>query len=556
MKRKGIDVYQILMFMAVMLGIFMFIWYGQTIQAEDMDFNDEPTYVIDRPWRVQVNDGPEELVYLPFKVEAKHGDKVAYRTVLEEQPTLCNSILFHSAHQYVTVLLDDEVLLTYGKNQSTPVPMSPGSVWQYVRLPNDWVGRELTIEMVGFYDYKSGFLESVYLGTKAALLYEMVGLAWPSLILIVPILVLGIAMLLSSFYFKVAGVRQKIFYLGVFTICTSIWILLESRVVQLLGVHVLLAMNLIFILFGLLPVFLHYYILSYPIFNKSKYLRFVFLLTIINYVAIQLLRFTGRVDYMDTVPLVHWVIVLQIAGILFIFFREKWRKHKLDEESKLLFVAILVFACFCVVDILRFYSPMTTMAIQFSKVGLFCFVLILGYSVVRQGAGEQVKHIEQQTLERLAYTDTLTGMSNRTAFEKQVSQYRQGDCHHPLIVMMADMNGLKWINDHGGHRAGDEAIICMANLLDKYFSMLGQCYRIGGDEFCVLAENMDETSFQQQIDNSMAELDQQRVDGYPLSMACGFVLCKPEEIDRALVEADEKMYAHKAQQKSRQSNPR
>ena len=54
--------------------------------------------------------------------------------------------------------------------------------------------------------------------------------------------------------------------------------------------------------------------------------------------------------------------------------------------------------------------------------------------------------------------------------------------------MIVDLNGLKEINDTYGHKAGDVAIIRIAQLLDRHFGQPLHTYRIGGDEFCVLAE--------------------------------------------------------------------
>lgn len=55
------------------------------------------------------------------------------------------------------------------------------------------------------------------------------------------------------------------------------------------------------------------------------------------------------------------------------------------------------------------------------------------------------------------------------------------------VVLIADLNNLKLINDTLGHQYGDEAIKLTADVLHSSFSDIGSCYRIGGDEFCVIS---------------------------------------------------------------------
>jgi len=54
------------------------------------------------------------------------------------------------------------------------------------------------------------------------------------------------------------------------------------------------------------------------------------------------------------------------------------------------------------------------------------------------------------------------------------------------------MNNLKWVNDHHGHKEGDQALIGLANILKKTFRESDIIARIGGDEFVVLSESADE----------------------------------------------------------------
>src|SRR5256885_1766435 len=94
----------------------------------------------------------------------------------------------------------------------------------------------------------------------------------------------------------------------------------------------------------------------------------------------------------------------------------------------------------------------------------------------------------EEELSRLAWYDDLTGLANRRAFVTVGEQllrlaHRAGET---VLVVYADLDGMKAINDCHGHAAGDEALRRAAGLLRDTFREADLVARIGGDEFCVL----------------------------------------------------------------------
>lgn len=105
------------------------------------------------------------------------------------------------------------------------------------------------------------------------------------------------------------------------------------------------------------------------------------------------------------------------------------------------------------------------------------------------GAGiAQAEHLAR--VERLAYTDDLTGLANRRAFEDRLDEalslYRSHGL--PVGIVVVDVNGLKRINDRHGHVAGDSSLLTFASELSAAASTYADALaaRLGGDEFCVL----------------------------------------------------------------------
>jgi diguanylate cyclase (GGDEF)-like protein len=102
----------------------------------------------------------------------------------------------------------------------------------------------------------------------------------------------------------------------------------------------------------------------------------------------------------------------------------------------------------------------------------------------------QAQHLEQ--VQRLAYTDPLTGLANRRAIDDRLDALvdRHRACGTVASLVVVDVNGLKRINDDRGHEAGDRALVHFAGLLSASAGLVpgSLAGRTGGDEFCVIIE--------------------------------------------------------------------
>ena len=89
-------------------------------------------------------------------------------------------------------------------------------------------------------------------------------------------------------------------------------------------------------------------------------------------------------------------------------------------------------------------------------------------------------------LMKIAYTDSLTAISNRTKCEEVLQQYEKNKAS--ILLVNIDLNNFKQINDTYGHSEGDRALCAFANLLDEVFGKHAVVGRMGGDEFIIITE--------------------------------------------------------------------
>ncbi len=109
-------------------------------------------------------------------------------------------------------------------------------------------------------------------------------------------------------------------------------------------------------------------------------------------------------------------------------------------------------------------------------------------SQIAAGTADLARSLARQanTFKGLAYTDTLTGLPNRRAFEDLAAELVDSSEAKPVAVLMLDLDGFKAVNDQQGHAAGDQVLAMAARALTASLRDGDYVARLGGDEFAVL----------------------------------------------------------------------
>lgn len=151
-----------------------------------------------------------------------------------------------------------------------------------------------------------------------------------------------------------------------------------------------------------------------------------------------------------------------------------------------------------------------------------------------------------------AYNDELTGVGNKTAYARKVEELskRISKGVGRFAIVMVDLNDLKRINDYVGHKAGDNYIKGSCAIISKVFSH-SPIYRIGGDEFVVIATGLD----YQERDVLVRRLRMEYYNSYyntavpPYERYCAAVgigvFEKGDTVESVFRRADQSMYSDK-----------
>ncbi|MDQ4039427.1 MAG: GGDEF domain-containing protein, partial [Actinomycetota bacterium] len=99
---------------------------------------------------------------------------------------------------------------------------------------------------------------------------------------------------------------------------------------------------------------------------------------------------------------------------------------------------------------------------------------------------------ERDRIQILANTDALTGVGNRRAFDVRIAELGASTAQAAEVTMIVvDVDGLKAVNDAGGHEAGDLTLKAVADALTSQVRSRDLVARMGGDEFVAVLDGMD-----------------------------------------------------------------
>ncbi len=145
----------------------------------------------------------------------------------------------------------------------------------------------------------------------------------------------------------------------------------------------------------------------------------------------------------------------------------------------------------------------------------------------------------------LSYNDHLTGLYNRRYIEEKINKWDQKE-QFPVSVIMADINGLKLMNDIYGHFEGDRLLTLAAGIIKDSCGKQGFPARWGGDEFIILikASKQEAESVCGRIVNGCRKVD---FKGIGISVSLGYEAktYQTEEIRHVIKRAEDAMYKHK-----------
>ena len=533
-----------MLFLAIVSVIFTAWLFISVAKQKTSFFSDAEVQEFTGSFTVTYGEEAPIEVEAPFMFRGKKNQTATLSRVLHEGDFPSLNFMVYAWSSYHRVTLDDEILYEFHEDKAIP-NMPPSSGWIFVRLPQDYAGRELRLEItpqvLNYEHFEIEFLS----GTKASLIYYIVQSAKYSFLLSFIFFIFGIFIFIASFLIKQSSIHTRSMLLGLVCICAGAWIFSESGSSQLFFDNRFFISALCSTSFFLLPVVSTALMMTYQDFQDYKPLKVIFILFSALFVFMLITNTFGIISWLNLVFILHILVLSTFITIACKYWSLRHNRKKPHDFS--LIHGFAIFAVFITLDIVAYLFDRGK-SLFYSRIGLFFLFITLFFNIVQL---IQKAH-EEEIYERLAYEDLMTGCKNRTAFEERKSELKTQYKDAQLILFLSDMNDLKSINDVYGHAQGDYAIKSYAAYLKETFSDY-EVYRIGGDEFCVIALNCTADTFRQ-----LAEMLDNKVKNAPepncsMRAAYSYHETTGAEIENMFRSVDKEMYMSKKKLKDEKS---
>lgn len=523
------------------LGFLIFVGVSTT---EKSSFDNETTSSLNDGWVYHASDGKtENIASLPASLPVEVGEPLVISRQIPQALHGTVVLCFRSSQQSVQVLFDGKVIYEYGQDPTDRAfGKTAGSLWNLVRLPSDCGGKTVTLVLTSQYQMFSGQMSEVRVGTKAALLYDLLQKHAPALVLSCLIASTGFGLVIA--YGVLLLKKEKcipLLHLGNFALLVALWIFGESKAIQFFFGNQLLLFSITMISLMLFPIALIRYLASVKEFHIEKIAPGLIAILSIQAFFVCLLQLFNIADFWEMLPVIFTVLigvgVITLGTVLASQFRQKKRLFSAQNMTLLLFVLLAG------AEAIGLFKSQGERTGYWILAGVLIFILV-------QATILFTKTAQMMRLSRVAGVDLLTNCHSRTSYIQRLE-----DCKDKtnLSVVMADLNNLKQINDTYGHGVGDDALIRCARCLAKAFEGYENCYRIGGDEFVFLGWDISSEELEKRVQQFHKSCSAQAKGlSYPFSAATGYA-CFDQDLDATpedtLQRADRAMYACKHAQK-------
>lgn len=513
-------------------------------------------------WKVIYEDGTEEeFDVLPQYVKTSGSNEVVIQKTLGDIEPNRNTIGFFVYQQQAYAYLDRQEMLSFVQGEGFKSEM-PGNSWKFIELGPADSGKTLSIKIKQCYEEDRVILPVLYQGTAKGIMAKQIKETLPHFLISLLGITIGVMLMILYTLARKKNIMlgKGLPWLGLFAIFIGIWSSIEINVYSFFFDNLLLFSNIS-------QMSLKLCIVPFIMFDnvtfrngKSKILNALAGVSIAEFWLTSILQFTGTVDYADTIFITHGIMLVLAVVVVMncvkdIVAERRDKKYRIKKRMTYMThsVFMLVIVATTLADLHRYYFTNATDIAKFSRIGYLDYIIMVVLALLLDfmkwvSIGKQAENIKEE-----ASMDAMTKLWNRACFERDIDKPSPKKCKK-MGILMFDLNNLKTFNDKYGHDMGDYYIKVCSEVLRDSFSMWGNVYRIGGDEFCGIAENLSEEEFEKVKLEMESQIKQLRIPNYDLTMeiASGFC-CFDEKLDMSLRDtmkrADINMYERKQRMK-------
>lgn len=498
--------------------------------------------------------GSEELINLENETILTDGANGVWSAEIPIQGVTgkyCH-LIFYSIHQIVEVYQGDKLIYSMGPSPKNSFAKTPGCVWNDVLLTEDVNGTSLFVKLTCVYPHVAYGVPEFYLGEKGSILIRFLEKELFSVI--ISLCLIGVGLVLMGYVFynrKNSEVDKNLILLGGLASLVGAWRVFESSLAKIFlpGLPIVSLIPFMAMMMAVIPLVL-FMMNMYN--SKGSKIWYVPCWVSIFVSGLSLfLQYFHLADFRQIMlPILLTLIfaILVIAVMAFLEFRRNGWNARL--RSNLLGMAVVALGV--LLDVVTYYRSGGRHVTSFVILGFLLYAIAMGLSIFKESGALITAGKGAQSMETLAYHDKLTGLFNRAAFIMDTDPYVVDP--ENFVVVVLDLNNLKYCNDNLGHEMGDKYIRDSAEIIRNTFGTIGNCYRMGGDEFYCLIPQGGKASCREQQSAMERMVDEYNAKSQDvtIAIACGFARYDNRidyDLNSTAKRADQLMYQNKEEMK-------
>ena len=522
-------------------------------------------FELDHGWNVKVNgDEFENVTLSEFAFDMRNrGDRVEYWMSLPVGSMIKSPMLeLYSLHSVTDVYLDNELIYTYGHEIYESGELI-GYGKNYIPMPDDYAGKELRISLVVAENNAFDRLQALAIVDGNHFFQKALAEHRITLLIVFFLIMFGIIVMALSAIMRVVNVSfSQTFCIAMFSFLVGCWTLCNSDLLIYFITNPRVKATIEYVTLFALPLPFTFYFKGRVDDKRTPVWLKVFFwilsgVEVAFFVTAYSCQQLNLAHYPSFVPICQVLMVLTLIFIVLV--NRQGRKKSKTKGTDTINIGFAIAIVAVVWELLRYNLSKYVFGFrknQYSStvcIVILIIVITLLIDFAQDVSKNVYKSAQQRLLERMAYMDELTGLSNRRRCEETLLDLKQRAI--PYAVLSLDMNFLKKVNDSLGHEKGDALLKRFAEMLMEVYGLHGTVGRMGGDEFIVILPEITREEVESLVEHMKATMLRMNVNTTQLKLSTAYGVAMSDEVGKdqdahaAYRLADERMYENKRQSK-------
>ncbi len=438
----------------------------------------------------------DDLIEVPTPLPAKVNSEHQYHFHFKVDKGVDQQYLAVNTHYaFITLKHNEKILYTNTKSKNKN-KMNISEAFNLIPIPSQFIGKELTLEIESSLNTKRELeIPAIPIGPKYEILNYYIHSGDTENFWGFVLISSGIILLFSGIFFtKIKDSLLNVLILSFFSIIAGLYILTHTWTIYyyFYDTAFIYFLEYTCLMILTLPICLLFLTMFYNTYDKNwrvKVLELTAIIIVSNMIIQYTLVVSGISQFVQMQTFTFMLLICSSLVLLVLIITAD--KTKIPSKD---YIVLSIFPMYLMLlwAIITYFDNYYVGHIELIILSILIFMVMNFILTIRKYVDEYNKIIESKVYSKLAYTDLLTQIKNRNAFEEEAEKIKKGTkSFQNIYLFMINVNNLQFINNTYGHTEGDLYLEKTGELL-RYIEQQfidTQAYRYDDAEFILITYN-------------------------------------------------------------------